>query len=137
MTPPTTSPTESQTTLPPVARPSALYIEDDPNVAKVLGRLIGKCGFEVTVVQDARRALQELQDGLHQPKVLFTDLSMPHLSGYEVAMAVREVYPDLPIVLITGALDDEAVEGRDAVTEVLLKPCKLPELRRIIARVLS
>src|SRR5690606_2538929 len=66
--------------------------------------------------------------------VVVTDLSMPEMSGRELAAHVRRRCPDLPIVLLTGDTDaQEDVEHLDAVVQ---KPFKLDALEATIQRVL-
>ncbi|MEO5988913.1 MAG: HD domain-containing phosphohydrolase [Candidatus Eisenbacteria bacterium] len=82
-----------------------LVCDDDPGVCGVLSRLLAREGFQVRTVECGEQALEEI--ALHPPDLLLLDVTMPGMSGFDVARAVRRLEGGalLPIALITGLAD--------------------------------
>jgi len=122
---------------PPAARGPArtlriLVVDDEPMVRTVTAKLLNLKGHTVTEATGGPEALALLDEAPFD--VVVTDLSMPEMSGRELAAHVRRRCPDLPIVLLTGDTDaQEDVEHLDAVVQ---KPFKLDALEATIQRVL-
>lgn len=78
----------------------ALIIDDDPNNIEVLQILLRMQGVE-SVVLDPRQ-LQDYREHLRRADVIFLDLAMPYLDGYEVFEVLqKEVDPVVPIIACT------------------------------------
>ena len=68
--------------------------------------------------------------------VVFTDLAMPLVSGWQVAQAVKEIAPLMPVVLVTGFGVELSAEERQThgVDMVLVKPLKIADVQNVVAR---
>ena len=64
-----------------------------------------------------------------------TDLSMPEMSGRELAAHVRERYPALPVVLLTGDTDPDA--DSEHIAAVVRKPFEAAKLNAVVHRVVE
>ena len=130
---------------PPAARPPArtpapsarllriLVVDDEPMVRLVTTKLLRMRGHTVDAVDGGQAALDSL-DGVVYDLVV-TDLSMPGMSGRELAAEVRARFPALPVVLLTGDTDARA-EGSD-VAEVVRKPFQIDALEAVVQRVVG
>jgi two-component system cell cycle sensor histidine kinase/response regulator CckA len=78
-----------------------LIVEDQPEVAKLVQRLIEPAGYEITVATDALTAVTQVAAGAH-PDLLITDVVMPTMTGPELAGALRTHHPDLPVLYMSG-----------------------------------
>src|SRR5438105_4240327 len=88
---------------PPVAA-RVLIIEDDPNVAEVVGRYLSREGYEVEIAGDGATGLERaLSD---PPELVVLDLMLPNLGGLEVCRQIRAAAP-VPVIILT-ALGEEA-----------------------------
>ena len=88
---------------PPVAA-RVLIIEDDPNVAEVVGRYLMREGYEVEIASDGAAGLERaLSD---PPELVVLDLMLPNLGGLEVCRRIRAAAP-VPVIILT-ALGEEA-----------------------------
>ncbi len=101
-----------------------LVVDDEPEVAKVVGQSLRLMGYAVTVETDPREALATF---LREPQAIdavLTDLSMPHLSGIELGRRILEHRPDTPVVLFTGYNADFGPDEARAmgIRAVLNKP---------------
>jgi signal transduction histidine kinase/ActR/RegA family two-component response regulator len=114
---------------------SCLVIDDDRGAAEGLGELLTSLGHHVAVSADAKEAVAALGSGEYD--VVFTDLSMPHLSGWRVAREVKSRAPGAAVFVVTGfGLEVSADELRaHGVQAVLTKPLRLSDLTSLLATV--
>jgi DNA-binding NtrC family response regulator len=114
-----------------------LIAEDDAVQARLLARIAGEVGFEVTAVADGQAALAEL--AANPPDALFTDLRLPGADGLALLAAARAADSTLPVILATGhATAHNTVEAfRLGVSDVLFKPLELETLRLTLKRLLD
>ncbi|WP_331047879.1 hybrid sensor histidine kinase/response regulator [Gemmatimonas sp.] len=107
-----------------------LVAEDQPEVRNLLERVLTRAGFHVTAVENGQEAIETNAALTHPIDVLITDYDMPHVRGDAVALALRAINPDLPIVLISGFTRDgwpsELLSS--AATVVMDKPFSAQEL---------
>jgi two-component system, cell cycle sensor histidine kinase and response regulator CckA len=78
-----------------------LIVEDQPEVAQLVQRLIEPAGYAITVATDALQAVTQVAAGAH-PDLLITDVVMPTMTGPELAAALRTHRPDLPVLYMSG-----------------------------------
>jgi CheY-like chemotaxis protein len=115
-----------------------LVVDDEEVLAEMLAdvlRLEG--GHVVEVLTDARVALDRV--AASPPDLLFTDLGMPVLSGWELAAQARALHPGLPVVLVTGwghQLDPDQVRTA-GVVGVVAKPYRIEDIRKAVAGALA
>ena len=111
-----------------------LVVDDDEEVAGALADLLSSRGHEVVVVTKSTDALSHVVR--ERFDIVFSDLAMPDMSGWQVAEAVKAASPGLPVVLITGfgvELSPEQCRANH-VDAVLAKPVALGELLAVAAR---
>ena len=119
---------------PPVAALACLVVDDDPAVGAVVGDMIEASGHRAVVVEDPAAAIVRFQ---REPfDVVFTDLAMPGVSGWEVTRAVKSAAPAVPIFMMTGfgveLSDDE--RQRHGLEAVLVKPLRIDDIVAALAR---
>ena len=113
-----------------------LIVDDHAIAADGLGRLLTLlCGQDVRVVYDGPTALD--MAGLFQPEVVFLDLGMTVMDGYEVAMRLRE-RPECAgalIVAVTGwGQEEDRLRSREVGIDLhLVKPVSADTLRTLLA----
>lgn len=84
---------------------SVLIVDDELLLVKINAKRLEKRGYQVTALTDSREALLKFQDQPDNFDLLITDQTMPGLSGAELAKAVLEIKPSLPIIMCTGHSD--------------------------------
>ncbi len=79
-----------------------LIIDDNEDAASVLSMIVNAYGHETEVANSGRAGLQIAQ--AFQPDIVFLDIGMPEMSGYEVAVALRQLpaLKDVYIAAVTG-----------------------------------
>jgi DNA-binding response OmpR family regulator len=84
-----------------------LVVEDDPGIVDALTDLLSDAGYTVAHEPRGRPALARLLRQL--PDLLLLDLGLPDIDGMEVCRRVRQLMPDLPIVILTARSDTRDV----------------------------
>src|SRR3954465_8425428 len=81
--------------------PSALIIDDEPNIRRMVGALLSVEGFDVRDASDGAAGLQRAREG--EPDVILLDLMMPgEFDGLGTLARLRELVPDVPVVMMSG-----------------------------------
>ncbi|MBP2557597.1 PAS domain S-box-containing protein [Neorhizobium galegae] len=133
-------PQSSEKTMPsPAATPrgrlTILAVDDDALVLMNTTLMLEDLGHTVIEAYSGTDALKELRSGAHDIDLVITDHSMPRMTGSELAAAIREERPGLPVVLATGYA--ELPTGGDNRLPRLPKPFSQNQLQEIIATVLA
>jgi CheY-like chemotaxis protein len=79
----------------------ALIIDDDTNILAVCEHMLRECGYEVSVAQDGHAGLDKINADKNFD-VLLTDVLMPGCDGLEVIRKLREDYPMLWVIAMSG-----------------------------------
>jgi CheY-like chemotaxis protein len=109
-----------------------LVVDDEPLSVKFISNFLRKEGYEVTEAFDGAKAI-ELIENL-QFDLVVSDVRMPYLDGVGLAMYVRSMDPNLPIILITGVPTDITPKLNNV--PCLSKPLSLADLKSNIENLL-
>lgn len=114
-----------------------LYIDDDQAQLFASKRMIERWGYRVSAFFEQREALDAVLSGKIRVDLVVTDFNMPGISGLKVAKAIRNARPDLPVIMISGYVNDELrTQARAAgVRELIAKPQDLEELRDAVQNI--
>jgi DNA-binding NtrC family response regulator len=118
-------------------RPKILVVEDDSLTADSVARVLVRQGYDAVVVSSgsgARKILEE--SAVH---LILLDIRLPDMNGLDLLRAVREVEPDIPVIVMTAYTDVKvAVDAMKAgADDYLQKPFELDELKVIVSRALE
>src|SRR5207253_11333049 len=92
-------------------------------------------GHSITEAANGMEAIRILEDGKCKFDLLITDYAMPQVSGTGVIAKARELYPELPALIMTGYAESSVIADRLEGVEVLLKPFTPAVLEQAIGRV--
>jgi PAS domain S-box-containing protein len=114
---------------------SVLVIDDEEFVRETLAAMLTDLDHKVVVVQGGREALEKVST--QDFDLVFTDLAMPEMDGWETARAIRKRRPELPVVLVTGygATAQPPSGELDLVAGIIGKPFDFDQVSGTIARV--
>ncbi len=112
----------------------ALVIDDEEMIRKTFGRMLERIGLEVSLEADGTAGLAALADDPSIDVVLL-DLSMPGMSGEQVLAEIRQMRPNLPVIVMSGYVQNE--DMLDTLTVMLSKPARLAQIEGAIRRALS
>jgi PAS domain S-box-containing protein len=113
-----------------------LLVDDEPAVSETIGNMLTSLGYEVSVVDSGRKAVTLIRKKEPFDAVIL-DLNMPKMSGKQTFAKLREINPDVRIIISTGYTDqaETIAELRDAAEAFLQKPYQLEELSRTLREV--
>jgi DNA-binding NtrC family response regulator len=116
-----------------------LFVDDEPEITFMGKKMLEKLGYKVTITTNSISAFEEFKKGPDKYSLLVTDQSMPNMSGTELAFMLKEIRPELKVIIITGFaenLSDEVI-SKSGISEVILKPMIFDDFSKIIRRVLD
>jgi PAS domain S-box-containing protein len=115
---------------PPRGSETVLVVEDNPDVQEVAALLLDQLGYRVLHAQSAAAALELLASG-ERIDLVFTDVVMPgELDGLILARRIRELYPDLAVLLTSGYA--KAWHSVELGLPIVRKPYQLETLARAV-----
>jgi CheY-like chemotaxis protein len=94
-----------------VEHPQALVliVDDEHAVRRLAGELLTRAGFTVVTANDGEEAVAMVRRGGLEFDAVLLDMTMPHMSGSEACREIKELRPELPVVLTSGCRQDDAV----------------------------
>lgn len=108
-----------------------LLVDDESAVLNATRLSLENLGYQVTALSDSRAALETFRTSHKDFDMVITDMTMPGMTGFELAGEIQDIVPDLPVVLCTGYSElltkEKALEN--GIRKVLMKPV----LREILA----
>jgi PAS domain S-box-containing protein len=114
-----------------------LYIDDDEAIMHLSTRILERLGYRVSGFTHPEEALAVFSECPHEFDVAVTDLSMPGMSGFDLARVLRKARPDLPVLMTSGYVrpQDRAVAQELGIHEFILKPNTVEELGHSLDKV--
>ncbi len=111
-----------------------LVIDDEPSTLKMLRRLLGVYGYSVLTAGNGEQGLEIFRNEL--PPMVITDIRMPGMDGIEVLRRLREISPEVEMIVITGHGDMElAVRSlRNSASDFINKPIRREALEIALQR---
>ncbi len=112
-----------------------VYVDDDPIVLMMVEALLKKAGYDVRTYAEPGACLEDIEQGRVPVQLLITDFNMPGMNGLELAVAVRETLPRVPVIITTGYIGDELSDAADRMggVAVLQKERSFEELAELAA----
>lgn len=125
--------------LPAGNQESVLMVDDESSVRKVLGEVLRRAGYQVSFATNGAEAMEILKEHHHELKLLITDMMMPVMDGWQLIQNVREQWPNIKVIAISGNLPEaEWLEQlRSKVDDLILKPCTKETLLRTVWETLN
>ena len=94
----------------PSRRHRILVVDDEPAARVLANRVLSEAGFEVITVQSGFECLERFRKQPRGFDLILLDLSMPFMDGEETFRHLREINPDVVVMLSTGFMAQERVE---------------------------
>lgn len=116
-------------------RPSVMVVDDESSIADTLAEILSRNGYAAVTAYDGDSALETAL--LSPPEMLITDVVLPGMSGIDLAITMKRIFPDCKIILFSGqasTADLLAAANREGHQFVLLsKPVHPGDLLARIA----
>jgi CheY-like chemotaxis protein len=111
----------------PTFRFRILFVDDEPAVRTTGGAVLEAAGYEVLTAADGMEGLHSLDEAL--PDLIISDLRMPKMSGFEFLAVVRNRFPQIPTIALSGEyVTDNIPDGLLADTFFQKGDYSVPEL---------
>lgn len=111
-----------------------LIIDDSNTIRRSAEMFLQQAGYEVILAEDGFDALSKISD--HQPHIIFVDVMMPRLDGYQTCALIKQnpVYKNTPVIMLSSkdGLFDRARGRLSGSDRYLTKPFKKEDLIRAV-----
>ncbi len=116
-----------------------MFVDDEPEITYLGKKMLENLGYKVTIKTDSESALEDFTNDPEKYALLVTDQNMPGILGTDLAIKMKEVRPELKVIIITGFADNLSGEvlARSGISDVILKPMVLDDFSKVIRRVLD
>ncbi|SHO53194.1 PAS domain S-box protein [Desulfopila aestuarii] len=114
---------------------TVLVIEDDKVVLEITSTLLSNLGYTILTATDGIEAIEIFQQHKNKIQFVISDFAMPRLNGLEALQKLREISPDIKVILVSGYSEDHVMSGnfRERPQFFLKKPYSSQALKEAIA----
>ncbi|MCE9534275.1 MAG: response regulator [Planctomycetes bacterium] len=116
-----------------------LLVDDEAGIVQLTSAVLSQLGYRPVAFVDAIEAVAAFEANPFHFAAVITDLTMPRMLGTEVAQAIHQIRPELPVILTSGysgAIDEERA-SRSGFSEILGKPFAMRTLADALRKALS
>lgn len=111
-----------------------LIVDDNPHMCSLLADTLEVFAYKGIAAKDGEEALHRLREDSFD--MVITDLRMPRMGGMDLLRTIKDSFPDLPVVVITGFGTDSSKS--DALSsqadDFLSKPFKVDEIQKLLKK---
>lgn len=93
-----------------ISQPTILLVEDDEQIRGLVRSLLEGAGYRVLDAAGGVEAIRLAEQAGSPVDLLLSDMLLPELSGFDLAVLLRDRYPGLQIIFMTGYVEGEIVE---------------------------
>ncbi len=128
-----------QTTTATQGKERILLVDDEKQIIDIEQQILVRLGYTVTPKTDSQEALEEFSALPEKFDLVITDMTMPKMTGDQLARKIMDIKPDIPVILCTGF--NETINEEKAlamgIDKFIMKPIVKDDLARIIRTVLD
>jgi PAS domain S-box-containing protein len=123
----------------PRGQNTVLVVDDEEMVRDVARRALERYGYEVLVAATGPAAIEIVRSHARRIRLVLLDLSMPGMSGKETLACLREVKPDLDVIISSGYSEAETLQRFDGIplSGLIQKPYTVQQLARKVKAALG
>jgi len=116
-----------------------LFVDDEKNIVDIAMQVLNKLGYMVKAFINPVKALEMFKADPHFFDLVISDMTMPEMSGIILSNKIKELRPDIPIIICTGysALIDEKKGKKAGISTYAMKPISMTEMAKLIREVLD
>jgi|GEM_PF-861858 len=124
----------SISTLPVFFSADILIIDDVDNNRLVIADMMIKLGLKPRLAESYEEAIKQINNQI--PDLIFTDIRMPGMNGYELLMKIRnlEKGKDIPIIAVTALINPEEEVSIEGFNAIIIKPIRIEDIIPILCR---
>jgi DNA-binding NtrC family response regulator len=116
-----------------MSQPSILIVDDELLIRDLLYDFFNGQGWDTIVADSGEKALEIIES--KDVDLVLSDIRMPGMDGLELTAELRQMHPDIPVVLMTGypSVDTAVAALRQKVSDYVTKPFNINKLYKIVA----
>ncbi|MDM8535283.1 ATP-binding protein [Desulfobacterales bacterium HSG17] len=116
-----------------------LLVDDEEQNIRMVHLMLENMGYKVTSQTLAMQALEVFRSHSNQFDLVLTDMTMPHMTGLDLAGEIIQIRPDIPIILFTGFSEyiNEEIIKKAGIREFFLTPVAKRDLAKTLRKVLD
>lgn len=118
---------------------SILFVDDEQTLVDFNEQMLKRLGYDVTATMSSLDALKAIENDPNKFDLVITDMTMPKMTGLDLAKEIVSIRPDMPIILCTGfsnQLDDEKLRV-SGIKKLLMKPLSFKDAAFAIRELLD
>ena len=115
-----------------------LIVDDDKFILNLLCQMLTILGYEITAVRDGLEALKAVKTEKNF-RLVMTDIHMPMMDGWQLAVRIKGIRPEIPIIAISGDSPDNILPrlSSSAIDHALFKPFRVDLLKNAMEKYLK
>jgi PAS domain S-box-containing protein len=116
-----------------------LLVDDEPSIANLEKQILERLGYKVTMCVNSLEALEAFKANPHLFDLVLSDMTMPSMTGDQLACKLIAIRPDIPIIICTGfseRLNQEKAEVL-GIKGFLMKPVVKSDMAKMVRNVLD
>ncbi len=116
-----------------------LFVDDEKAITDITGTMLKRLGYKTEIKNDPAEALELFRSKPHMFDLVITDMTMPHMSGIKLSKELKEIRPDIPVIVCTGHspfIDEEKAKSLN-IAAYIMKPVRMRDIAKAIRRVLD
>jgi PAS domain S-box-containing protein len=123
----------------PKGKESILFVDDEPDLVRIGITMLDYLGYSAVGKTNSIAAFEAFQEQPERFDLVITDLTMPSMTGIELASKILSIRPDIPVILSTGFSPVILLEEVKAmgIRELIMKPMVIHELAQAVRRTLD
>jgi len=123
----------------PTGAERILLVDDEASMVEMGRQMLESLGYRVTIQTSSVEALADFKARPELFDLVFTDMTMPRMTGADLSREVLKLRPDIPIILCTGYSERIREESAKAmgIREFVLKPMALRDVAHVVRRALA
>src|SRR6266496_235784 len=120
----------------PIAPRTVLIADDERDIAAVLARILTPLGLIPIVVYSGNDAISAAQTHAQELCLAILDIQMPGINGVDAAIAIYQLVPAVPIVLMSGGIPQNLATriAQIPLAGMLIKPFRIQEVNLLLVR---
>ncbi len=111
-----------------------LTVDDEPGICEFMLDFFSGMGYSVSIALTGKEAISSVERD--KPSIVFLDIIMPDMDGFEVLRRIKEIDPDIKVIMVSAADDKEVREKAKALgaDEFIRKPFSKRYLEEVVIR---
>jgi len=123
----------------PTGTEHILFVDDEEPIVRMMQQILERLGYQVTSRTSSVGALEAFKAKPDEYDLVITDMTMPNMTGIELAPRLREIRSDIPIIMCTGfseTIDEDRAKNM-GILAYIMKPFLIDEIAKTIRKIFN